>query len=107
MRRSPGDAVRGAVGEKAAPVLGQGRRTGDVVLRADPDRLAAGEFDGEGIDRWFQSSGRRLSLSFLAIEMQRCRDDRRGDKGEARRPAERGDLKKTPTHQWNICAAPG
>ena len=107
MRRSPGDAVGGAVGEKAAPVFGPGRRTGDVVLRGDPDRLAAGEFGGEGIDRWFRSSGGRLRLGFMTIKVRRCRDNRRGDKGEAGSPAERGDVRQTSTHQWNICATPG
>jgi hypothetical protein len=34
--------------------------------------------------------------------VRRCRDDRRGDKGEAGGPAERGEVKQTPTHQWNI-----
>ena len=107
MRRSPGAAVRGAVGEKAAPVLGPGRRTGDVILRCDPDRLAADEFDGEWTDRSLMSSGGWLRLGFMTIKVRRCRDDRRGDKGEAGRPAERRDVKQTPTHQWNICAAPG
>jgi hypothetical protein len=107
LRRSQGAAVGWAVGEKAAPVLSPGRRTGEIVLRRDPDRLATGEFGGEGIARWFRSSGVRLRLGFMTIKVRRCRDDRGGDKGEAGRPAERGDVKQTPRHQWNICAAPG
>ena len=107
MRRSSGAALGWAVGEKAAPILGPGRRAGDVVLRGDPDRLAAGEFGGEGIDRWFQSSGGRLRFGFMTIKVRRCRDDRRGDKGEAGCPAECRHVEQTPTHQWNICAAPG
>jgi hypothetical protein len=43
----------------------------------------------------------------MTIKVRRCRNDRRGDKGEAGCPTERGDVEQTPTHQWNICAAPG
>jgi hypothetical protein len=39
--------------------------------------------------------------------VRRCRDDRRCDKGEAGRPAERRDVEQMPPHQWNICATPG
>jgi hypothetical protein len=68
--------------------------------------LASRELDGERIGRWYQSSSCRLRLRLLAIEMQRCRYNRRGDKGEARRPAECRDVEQMPTHQWNICAEP-